>query len=154
MRVVALGILAALALVGCTFGGASNGALDTARVLAAQGADTAEWGQGSPVPVEVDNSDIGTMFDDRPDIVGASTTMFESWSEADEQTVTVHFVTGTPECYGAYATLEENDTEVVITLRTGALPEASDRMCILVAVFGSLDVHLSRPLGDRQVING
>ena len=80
--------------------------------------------------------------------------MFESWSEVDDHTVAVHFVTGTPECYGAYATVEETDTTVIVTLRTGALPEAADKMCILVAVFGSLDVPLSRPLGDRHVVNG
>ncbi|TSD45950.1 hypothetical protein FFI94_007070 [Rhodococcus sp. KBS0724] len=154
MRVITLAVLAALALAGCTFAAGTNAGVGTPKVLAAQGAVPADWVRESPVPTEVDDTDIGTMFEDRPDIVGAAPTMFESWSEVDDTTVAVHFVTGTPECYGAYTTLDETDDAVVITLHTGALPEAADRMCVLVAVFGSLDVHLSRPLGDRLVING
>lgn len=154
MRVITLAVLAALALAGCAIGTSTNAGVGTPKVLAAQGAVPADWARESPVPTEVDDTDIGTMFEDRPDIVGAGETMFESWSEVNDNTVAVHFVTGTPECYGAYATLDETDDAVVITLHTGALPEAADRMCVLVAVFGSLDVHLSRPLGDRVVVNG
>ena len=49
---------------------------------------------------------------------------------------------------------QETDTTVTISLRTGTLPEAADKMCILVAVFGTLEVQLQGPLGNRQVING
>ncbi|OYD71759.1 hypothetical protein [Rhodococcus sp. OK302] len=154
MRVIVLAVLATLALAGCSFGTQSTGTPALPKVLAAQGAVPADWGRGPPVPTQVDDSDIGTVFADRADIVGASDTMFESWSEVDETTVAVHFVTGTPECYGAHASVEETDSTVTVTLQTGALPEAANRMCILVAVFGSLDVHLSSPLGDRQVVSG
>lgn len=154
MRVITLAVLAGLALAGCASGGPSGGSISAPKPLAVQGETAADWGRGSPVPTEVDDSDIGTAFDDRPDIVGAETAMFESWSEVDEDTIAVHFVTGTPECYGAHATVDETQSTVAVTLHTGALPEAADRMCILVAVFGSLDIHLSSPLGDRRVTNG
>lgn len=154
MRVLTLAVLACLAVAGCSVGAQTTGPVAAPNPMAANEASPADWSLGTPVPDEVDDSEMGTEFDSRTDIVGATATMFESWSEVDDHTVAVHFVTGTPECYGAYATVEETDTTVIVTLRTGALPEAADKMCILVAVFGSLDVPLSRPLGDRHVLNG
>ena len=125
MRVLTLAVLACLAVAGCSVGAQTTGPVAAPNPMAANEASPADWSLGTPVPDEV-----------------------------DDHTVAVHFVTGTPECYGAYATVEETDTTVIVTLRTGALPEAADKMCILVAVFGSLDVPLSRPLGDRHVVNG
>ena len=67
--------------------------------------------------------------------------------------IAIHFVTGTPECYGAHAEVTETDTEVVIGLRTGTLPEAADKACIMVAVYGTMQMTLQAPLGDRDIVN-
>lgn len=154
MRVLTLVVLACLAVAGCSVGAQTTGLRSTSAAQAPGNGSAASQPQGSPVPTESDDSPAGTEFANRVDIVGSRTTVFESWSEVDEYTVAVHFVTGTPECYGAYSTVVENDSTVAITLHTGSLPEAVDKMCVLVAVLGTLDVPLSAPLGDRRVVNG
>ncbi|MGC0362717.1 hypothetical protein ABH922_000701 [Rhodococcus sp. 27YEA15] len=154
MRVTTLVVLAVLVLVGCSAGAQTTRPASPARPVAASHPDVADFARGTPVPDEVDDSRIGTEFVDRPDIVSPIVTMVESWSEVDATTLAVHFVTGTPQCYGAYVTVEETDATVIVSLRTGSLPEAADKMCVTVAVLGSLDVPLSRPLGERHVVNG
>ena len=68
--------------------------------------------------------------------------------------IALHFETGTPECFGVDATVTETDDAVTVTLLGGTLPEMQDRMCIMVAVVGTLEVSLQSPLGDRVVTAG
>ncbi|MDH6292100.1 hypothetical protein M2275_007039 [Rhodococcus opacus] len=154
MRVLALAVLACLALAGCGSGSSTDEPTIPPEIASAVDPSPTNPSSGMPIPSEVPGDEFGTVFESRPDIVRANPTPFESWSRADGNKVAIHFVTGTPECYGADATVTETDTTVTISLRTGTLPEAADKMCILVAVFGTLEVPLQAPLGDRQVING
>ncbi|MFO7166254.1 MAG: hypothetical protein DIU75_023305, partial [Mycolicibacterium hassiacum] len=61
------------------------------------------------------------------------------------------FTTGTPQCYGVHAHVVETPETVTVELWGGTLPEAVDRACIAIGLFGTLDVALRTPLGDRQV---
>ncbi|AWK74039.1 hypothetical protein R4282_13870 [Rhodococcus oxybenzonivorans] len=154
MRVIALAVLACLAVAGCGSTSSTDEPTIPPEIASAVDPSPTHPSSGMPVPSEVPGEEFGTVFTARPDIVRAHPTPFESWSRADGNKVAIHFVTGTPECYGADATVTETDTTVTISLRTGSLPESADKMCILVAVFGTLEVPLQAPLGDRRVING
>ncbi|MEU2004727.1 hypothetical protein ACH47B_27370 [Rhodococcus sp. NPDC019627] len=154
MRVIALAVLACLAVAGCGSTSSTDEPTIPPEIASAVDPSPTHPSSGMPVPSEVPGEEFGTVFTARPDIVRAHPTPFESWSRADGNKIAIHFVTGTPECYGADATVTETDTTVTISLRTGSLPESADKMCILVAVFGTLEVPLQAPLGDRRVING
>lgn len=92
-----------------------------------------------------------TEFSPRPDIVDTHPLAIMSWSRVSDDRIALHFETGTPECFGVDATVAETDDTVTVTLLGGTLPEMQDRMCVMVAVVGTLDVPLRSPLGDRVV---
>ncbi|OBG12622.1 hypothetical protein A5765_14825 [Mycolicibacterium celeriflavum] len=95
----------------------------------------------------------GVVFTDNPAIVDAHPMRAESFSRAaDDRAIAVHFTTGTPQCYGVHATVQETPDVVTVALRGGTLPEAVGRACIMIAVSGTLDVALQNPLGTRQVL--
>jgi hypothetical protein len=95
----------------------------------------------------------GVEFTDNPDIVDPQPIRVESWSRtADDHAVAVHFTLGPAECYGVHATTRETTETVTVELRSGTPPEAVGRMCIMIALFGTLDVPLQQPLGDRRVL--
>jgi hypothetical protein len=96
----------------------------------------------------------GAMFTDNPAIVDAHPTPVAAWSRfADDRALAVHFTTGTPQCYGVHATTQETADTVTVELRSGTLPEAVGRACIMIALEGTLQVPLSAPLGDRRVLS-
>ncbi|NLU82574.1 hypothetical protein [Rhodococcus sp. HNM0569] len=149
MRAFSLALLSLVAIAACSSPSSDDPSPSMPGPVASNSNEP-----GTAAPTENPDQDFGTPFQPRPDIVDARVTPFESWSKIDENTLAVHFVTGTPECYGAYATVEETDTTVTVSIHTGTLPETADKMCILVAVFGTLDVPLSAPLGNREVVSG
>lgn len=152
MRFLAAGLLLCVLLVGCsenTAGSSEN--VETTSSTAPD--DTMHSPSAPPVPVEVPVGEVGTMFESTTGLVRAAPTPFESWSQISPNTIAIHFVTGTPECYGAEVEVTESDTEVVVALRTGTLPEAADKACIMVAVYGTMQMTLQSPLGDRAIVN-
>jgi hypothetical protein len=95
----------------------------------------------------------GVVFTDNPDIVDPHLLRVESWSRTpSDNAVAVHFTLGPPECYGVHAGVQETSEAVTVELRSGMPPEALGRMCIMIALFGTLDVPLQAPLADRQVL--
>lgn len=109
----------------------------------------------APVPVpETPPGTPAAMFVDDPAIVNAYPTRPQAWSRTlDDRAIRLHFSIGTPDCYGVTATVSENAEQVVVDLRTGTRPAAVDRVCIMIALSGGLDVPLHYPLGDRQVLS-
>lgn len=106
-----------------------------------------------PIP-ETPPGTPAAMFVDDPAIVNVYPTRPQAWSRIPgDRSVRLHFTIGTPECYGVTATVEETDEQVVVDLRTGTLPTAVDRACIMIALSGGLDVPLHYPLGDRRVLS-
>ncbi|WP_213932086.1 hypothetical protein [Rhodococcus sp. B50] len=95
-----------------------------------------------------------TEFSPRADIVDAHPLTIMSWSRVSDDRISLHFETGTPECFGVDATVTETDETVTVALLGGTLPEMQDRMCVMVAVVGTLEVPLRSPLGDRAVTTG
>jgi hypothetical protein len=95
-----------------------------------------------------------TPFPDTPGIVDAHPQAIDSWSRVpDADVVAVHFTSGTPECFGVTAEVQETPDIVAVKLRGGTRPEAVDRACIMLAVFGTVTVPLSAPVGDRAVVS-
>lgn len=93
-------------------------------------------------------------FVDNPAIVDPHPLAVEAWSRVPGDTaVAVHFTTGVPECYGVHAMVQETAEAVTVELQSGTPPEAVGRMCIMMAVSGTLDVPLQSPLGDRRVLS-
>jgi hypothetical protein len=121
-----------------------------ALVLAGWGAPAAS---ATSTPPEVANAD-GVTFTDNASIVDPHPVPVESWSRVDnDRAVAVHFTSGTPACNGVHADTQETADAVTITLTGGSLPPFAGRMCIMLAVTGTLVVPLKGPLGDRQVLS-
>ncbi|MFY2787231.1 hypothetical protein [Rhodococcus sp. MALMAid1271] len=152
MRFLAAGVMLCLLLVGCSSATGSDEETTPTR-SATNPVGLVQPPSAPPVPHEVPVGDVGTMFEPTPDLLRATTTPFESWSQVSPNTIAVHFVTGTPECYGADATVDETDTTVTIELRTGTRPDAADKSCIMVAVYATMQVTLASPLGNRTILN-
>jgi hypothetical protein len=122
-----------------------------ALCLAVAGAPTAF--AGPVAPPEVSDVD-GVVFTANPSLVDPRPIPVESWSRVvDDRAVAVHFTSGTPACNGVHATAVETAATVTVALKGGSLPAAAGRMCIMLAVTGTLVVPLQSPLGDRQVLS-
>lgn len=100
------------------------------------------------------SSDGLSPFADNPAVVDTHPLSIDSWSRLPErETLAVHFTTGTPECFGVHAEVQETADIVAVKLRSGTLPEATERACTMIAVFGTLPVALQAPVGDRAVVS-
>jgi hypothetical protein len=122
-----------------------------ALVLAGWGAPAAS--ADPTAPPEIPDAE-GVVFTDNPSIVDPRPMPVESWNRVGgDRAVEVHFTTGTPACNGVHATTRETADSVTIDLKGGSLPVSAGRMCILLAMTGTLDVPLQAPLGDRQVLS-
>jgi hypothetical protein len=130
-----------------------------AAVVLAVGVVVAEWGSpaaaaADPVaPPEVPKAE-GVVFKDNSSIVDPQPMPVGSWSRvSNDRALAVQFTSGTPACNGVHATTSETADAVTVTLTGGSLPTQPGRMCIMLAVMGTLVVPLRSPLGDRQVLS-
>ncbi|WP_280357188.1 hypothetical protein [Nocardia otitidiscaviarum] len=104
-------------------------------------------------PTEAPEGQLGRAFTADPTIVNPRPIPFDSWTRLAPDKIAVNFQTGSPECYGVDATTTETDESVTVELRAGTRPEAVGRMCTMIAVFGTLEIQLEKPLGDRTVLS-
>ncbi|MGV0837630.1 hypothetical protein [Mycolicibacterium thermoresistibile] len=122
-------------------------------LLLTAGATTMPGAAAEPttaVPPEVPPDPSRTVFTDNPQIIDPQPMPVESWSRLGDG-LAVNFTTGTPQCHGVHAHVVETPQTVTVQLWGGTLPEAVGRACIAIALFGTLEVPLRAPLGDRQV---
>ncbi|MGH3726076.1 MAG: hypothetical protein ACRDUS_18355 [Mycobacterium sp.] len=144
MRAVIIAILCLVPLASC----GARGLETPAASADTPGATT------TASPSEVPPVGTPTVFEDNARIVDSRPMRFDAWSRSpDGNAVIVYFTSGTPQCHGVHATVHETDDAVEIALRGGTLPEAVGKMCIMIAVQGSLEVPLENPLGDRHVLS-
>lgn len=95
-----------------------------------------------------------TALADNPAIVDTHPQTIESWSPTSESTViAVNFTTGTPECHGAHAEVQETADIVAIKVPSGTLPDAVGRACIAIGMVATLPVTLTAPVGARAVVS-
>ncbi|MFE3191907.1 hypothetical protein ACFXHA_23055 [Nocardia sp. NPDC059240] len=104
-------------------------------------------------PTEAPNGQIGRAFTADPTIVSPHTIPFDSWTRVAPDKIAVNFQTGSPECYGVDAAVTETSSTVTVDLKSGTLPSAVGKMCTMIAVFGTLELPLKAPLGDRKVLS-
>ncbi|MGI5222957.1 hypothetical protein [Nocardia sp. CA-290969] len=109
--------------------------------------------QAPSTPTEDPGADPGHLFTADPSIVGAHPVPFTSWTRVAEDRIAVHFETGVPECYGVDASVTETETTVTVELRSGTRADSTGKMCVMMAVFGTLEVQLATPLGNRRVLS-
>jgi hypothetical protein len=138
---VAVALFVGLAVTGC--GGSDNGGAQEKTTTSS----------AKTTPTEGKPADAGRMFVADPTIVGAHPIPFTSWSRVADDRIAVNFEIGSPECYGVDASVKETDSTVTVELRSGTRADAVGRMCTMIAVFGTLEVPLKAPLGNRQVLS-
>lgn len=144
MRAIIMAILCLVLLAGCGTRG-----FDTP----AASADTSDP-TATASPSEMPPVGTPTVFEDNTRIVDSHPLRFDAWSRPpDGNSVIVYFTSGTPQCNGVHATVQETDDTVEIALRGGTPPEAVGKMCVMIALQGSLEVPLENPLGDRRVLS-
>ncbi|MFG3617245.1 hypothetical protein [Nocardia sp. NPDC047654] len=134
-------VLACLAVGGCG-GSDDEGAPPSTSAMSSAAPQT---------PIEDPRGNQGNEFTADPAIVGAHPIPFQSWTRLADNKIAVNFETGSPECYGVDATVTESGSTVTVELRSGSRAEAVGRMCTMIAVFGTLEVPLREPLGNRTV---
>ncbi|WP_051027401.1 hypothetical protein [Nocardia higoensis] len=105
------------------------------------------------VPTEIPEPQTATVFTPDPTIVDAHPIPFTSWSRLAPDRIAVNIQTGTPECFGVDVSTTETDSTVTVEVRSGRRADAVDKMCVMIAVFGSVEIPLDAPLGDRQVLS-
>ncbi|MFI5780548.1 hypothetical protein [Nocardia sp. NPDC051570] len=108
---------------------------------------------GPSTPTEQTTPQPGRPFTANPAIVNPRPVPFDSWTPVAPDRIAVNFQIGSPECYGVDASTTETDSTVTVELRAGTLPEAAGRMCTMIAVFGTLEIPLKQPLGNRKVLS-
>lgn len=99
------------------------------------------------------NASLGHRFTPDPTIVDPHPLTFTSWTRLGDNMIGVNFQTGNPECFGVDATVTESDTAVSVALRSGTRADAVGKMCTMNAVFGTMEITLKSPLGNRQVVD-
>ncbi|MFI6173013.1 hypothetical protein ACIBCN_39985 [Nocardia sp. NPDC051052] len=104
-------------------------------------------------PTEDTGGNSGRDFTADPTIVNGRPIPFSTWTRLADDRIAVNFQTGTPECYGVDVTVRETDSTVTVELRSGTRADAVGRMCTMNAVFGTVQVPLKAPLGNRQVLS-
>ncbi|MGN2635865.1 hypothetical protein ACTD5D_06660 [Nocardia takedensis] len=140
----AAGIAAVAALVGLVSG--CGDAADDAAVT------TAPTGTHS-TPTESADAAQGRVFTADPTITRPHAVPFTTWTPVGADRIAIGFETGSPECYGVDVSVTESAQAVVVELRSGARADAAGRMCTMIAVFGTLEVPLSSPVGERAVLS-
>ncbi len=136
-------VLGCLVAAGC--GGSDNDA--------AQPKPSTSSSAAPSTPIEDPGGNTGRSFTADPTIVGAHAIPFTSWTKVADDRIAVNFQTGSPECYGVDVTVRETDSTVTVELRSGSRADAVGRMCTMIAVFGTIEVPLGKPLGNRQVLS-
>ena len=143
MRVLALAILASISVAGCGTHG-----LETASASAGPNPPAST----TATPPERAPGNSGIVFTDNPALVDTRPLPVDSWTRTDDA-LAVNFTLGSPDCFGVHADVHATADTVAVELRTGTRPEAVGRMCTMIAVFGTLDVPLQAPLGERRVLS-
>jgi len=87
----------------------------------------------------------------RDDLVGAQAVRWRSWRSVDDTTREFTVTAGSPDCYAAHVRVRESESQVLVRIEVGRVPETADQDCPAIAVASVVPVRLAAPLGDRPV---
>lgn len=155
MRTAAMGILVLLAVTGCSASGSSGD--DPASAQPSPSTSVLrEPAVEYPSPTLVPTPESNVELTDSADLTDTHSVSVTSYSlvEGAGDRIAVHFVSGTPACFGAHAIVDETTSDVTVRVSVGTLPAAVGKACTMEVVDATLDLVLDAPLGDRTVHNG
>ncbi len=87
----------------------------------------------------------------RDDLLNEHYSAYNEVEVVDQQYLRIHFISGTPECYGARAVVREDAEAVRVAVVVGNIPESAD-VCRDIGVAATLLVNLDQPLGTRKIV--
>ncbi|MHC6176763.1 hypothetical protein [Glutamicibacter sp. X7] len=87
----------------------------------------------------------------RDDLQNEHYSAYNEVEVVDQQHLRIHFISGTPECYGARAVVREEAEAVKVAVVVGNIPESAD-VCRDIGVVATLLVNLDQPLGTRKIV--
>ncbi|MDI3329573.1 MAG: hypothetical protein QJR09_02410 [Micrococcus sp.] len=86
----------------------------------------------------------------RADLTGQQVIPWTDYEVVSERQLRFHFPTGSPDCYGSRAAVEEDDSGIRVATIVGLVPDAPEN-CALVGRTASILVTTEAPVGDRTV---
>lgn len=132
-----LGVVVVLGVAACgAEGGSASTSQDDADTTATTAPSSPVSASGLPV---------------RDDLVDPEALDWRSWRAVDSTTLEFTVTAGPSDCYGAQPEVVESDTEVMVRLWVGRLPEAAGAECPAIAREAVVPVQLAEPLGERSV---
>ena len=112
----------------------------------------------TPEPPEPDDpipSPGASRVEPRPGQADVRKVGWEEYSKLGPKELEITYWSGVEPCYVLdHVDVEEDDTEVTITLFEGHSPMDEDTACIEIALLKSVVVELGSPLGKRKVTDG
>jgi hypothetical protein len=150
-----LGCTAGLVLVaalGAGCGGQGPGSGETTGAAPTSGGSPASGDStASPAPTQSDTG--GPVPDEQPrdDLANEQVVEWTDYEVVSDRQVRLFFATGTPDCYGARAVVDEDGEAVRVATVVGTVPGAPEN-CSLVGRQASILVTTDAPLEGREVV--
>lgn len=95
------------------------------------------------------------VVEPRPGMANTRTVNWDKSEVRSAKVVRVYFYGGVEPCSVLdSATVSETADTVLITLRSGSDPAKPGAVCIQIAKYKAVDVTLSAPVGDRDIVDG
>jgi hypothetical protein len=114
------------------------------------GGESSGGSTAHPAPTS-DTTDEATVDEEpRTDLAGQQVVEWTDYEVVSDQELRFHFQTGTPDCYGSRAAVEEDDSGIRVATIVGLLPDAPQD-CPMVGRKASILVTTEAPVGDREV---
>jgi hypothetical protein len=136
-------ILAGLALL--TVVGVGCARQDSGGGGEASGSSTAH-----PAPTQDTTGDAVVDDEPRTDLTGQQVVDWTHYEAVSDRQLRFHFPTGSPDCYGSRAAVEEDASRIRVATIVGLVPDAPEN-CSLVGRTASILVTTEAPVGDRAV---
>lgn len=77
---------------------------------------------------------------------------WENYERLDSHTVRIYFYSGVEPCSVLDSVrVSYSESEIEVGLFVGSDPEARGMACIMIAEYKATDVHLSQPIGTREI---